>query len=125
MVVREQPYKRASVDPFWWSLFAAGGTVAALLVPIHILIHGIAVPAGLAPEPAGGYERMRALIQSPWVRLYLFILISLPLFHWAHRFRFLLEDLGLHRGRAILAVLCYGAAVVVTLVTIWVLVRAG
>jgi fumarate reductase subunit D len=125
MVEPQRYYKRSAAEPFWWSLFAAGGTVAAFLVPIHILIHGIAAPTGLAPESAVAYERMRALIQSPWVRLYLFILISLPLFHWAHRFRFLLEDLGLHRGRAILAVLCYGAAVVVTLVTIWVLVRAG
>jgi fumarate reductase subunit D len=125
MVEPQRFYKRAASDPFWWSLFAAGGTVAAFLVPIHILIHGIAAPVGLMPESAVAYERMRALIQSPWVRLYLFFLISLPLFHWAHRFRFLLEDLGLHRGRAILAVLCYGAAVVLTAVTIGVLVRAG
>jgi fumarate reductase subunit D len=124
MVERKRPYKRTPADPFWWSLFAAGGTVAALLVPIHILIHGIALPAGLVPESATSYERMRALLQSPWVRLYLFVLITLPLYHWAHRFRYLLEDLGLRRGQEILAVLCYGTAVVVTLLTAWALIRA-
>jgi succinate dehydrogenase subunit D len=116
--------RRATADPFWWSLFAAGGTVAALFVPIHILVHGILLPVGLVPEAAVSYERMRALLQSPWVRLYLFFLISLPLFHWAHRFRFLLEDLGLRRGQTAVAVLCYGTAIVVTLLTVWVLIRA-
>jgi fumarate reductase subunit D len=124
MAEQKKPYKRTPADPFWWSLFAAGGTVAALFVPIHILIHGIALPAGLVPESAVSYERMRALLQSPWVRLYLFVLITLPLYHWAHRFHYLLEDLGLHRGKGVIAVLCYGAAVVVTLVTAWALIRA-
>ena len=32
------------------------------------------------------------LFSHPLVRLYCFVLISLPLFHWAHRFRFTLVD---------------------------------
>src|SRR5262245_38260138 len=124
MAGQKRAYRRAPADPFWWSLFAAGGTVAALLVPIHILIHGIAVPAGLVPEEAVSYERMRALLHSPWVRLYLFVLISLPMFHWAHRFHYLLEDLGVRRGQGLVAALCYGAAIVVTLLTAWALIRA-
>ncbi len=33
-----------------------------------------------------------ALVRSPLARVYLFILCSFPLFHWAHRFRFTLYD---------------------------------
>jgi fumarate reductase subunit D len=41
--------------------------------------------------------------------------ISLPLFHWAHRFRYILEDLGGKPLRSIIAVACYGSAMVGTL----------
>ena len=39
-----------SNEPIWWSLFAAGGMVAALLVPITVILTGIAVPAGWISE---------------------------------------------------------------------------
>ena len=35
-----------SAEAFWWSLFSAGGMVVALLVPIHVVLTGIAVPLG-------------------------------------------------------------------------------
>jgi fumarate reductase subunit D len=111
---------RKTSEPFWWGLFSVGGVIAAFLVPIHLFIHGLAVPLGwMSPSPA----RMAALVHHPLVKLYLFVLIAVPLYHWAHRFRFILEDLGLHGLRAPIAVLCYGAAVLGTLATIWVLVR--
>jgi len=107
-------------EPFWWGLFSAGGVVAAFLVPVHLIVHGLAVPLGwVSLSPA----RMAALAAHPVVKLYLFVLIALPLYHWAHRFRFILEDLGLHGLRAPIAVLCYGAAVLGTVLTIWVLLR--
>jgi len=53
----------------------------------------------------------------------LFVLIALPLYHWAHRFRFVLEDLGLHGLRMPLAVLCYGSAILGTVATLVVLIR--
>ncbi len=107
-----------SNEPFWWILFSVGGVVAAFLVPVHLVIFALAVPLGwVSLDPA----RMLALLSHPIVRLYLFVLIALPLFHWAHRFRFLLEDLGLHGLRMPLAVLCYGSAIVGTVATLWVL----
>ncbi|MBI3912550.1 MAG: fumarate reductase subunit D [Armatimonadetes bacterium] len=110
-------------EPFWWSLFAAGGVVAAFLVPIHVLLEGIVGPLG-GPTPAADYDRMHAWLASPFTRVYLFVLISLPLFHWAHRFRFTLADLGLSRFGAWLAVLCYGAAIVGTALAAWLLITA-
>jgi fumarate reductase subunit D len=64
---------------------------------------------------------MLELLAHPLVKLYLFVLIALPLYHCAHRIRFVLEDLGLHGLRALLAVLCYGGAIVGTVATAWVL----
>lgn len=110
-----------SNEPIWWSLFSAGGVVAAFLIPIHILLLGLAGPLGLLPGGVLSYDRMAALISHPIVRLYCFVLISLPLFHWAHRFRFTLIDLGIRGIDMLIAVVCYGAAIVGTLMAAQVL----
>jgi fumarate reductase subunit D len=107
-----------SNEPIWWSLFSAGGVVAALLIPIHIFLTGIAWTLGLLPEQALEYSRVQALLSHPIARLYCLVLISLPLFHWAHRFRFTLLDLGLHGGKTLVAVLCYGAAIAATVASV-------
>jgi fumarate reductase subunit D len=109
---------RKTSEPFWWLLFAAGGMVAALLVPVHLLVHGLAVPLGWTSI---SHARMLALAGHPLVKLYLFAMIALPLYHWAHRFRFILEDLGLRGLRTPIAILCYGTAVLGTVATLWVL----
>jgi len=98
------------LTPFLWTLFSAGGTVAAFLFPVHLLLLGVAFPLGWVEAPS--YEAFRLLLQHPVTRLYLFVLISLPLFHWAHRFRYTLYDgLQLYHLTVFIAVLCYGAAV--------------
>lgn len=110
-----------SNEPIWWSLFSAGGVVAAMLMPIHIILTGIAGPLGLLPAAAMDYSHWQALLENPLVRLYCFVLISLPLFHWAHRFRFTVIDLGLHGMKTLIAALCYGAAIAGTLASALVL----
>ncbi len=109
-------------EPFWWSLFAAGGAVAAFLAPVQIFLTGIVAAQGWAGE-SFAYARVLALASHPLSRLYLFVLISLPLFHWAHRFRFTLVDLGVRAERGPVAVACYGAAVAGTIVAALVLIR--
>ncbi len=111
-----------STEPFWWSLFAAGGVIAAFLAPVQILLTGIVAPLGWA-RGAFEYQHIFTLIAHPLTKLYLFVLISLPLFHWAHRFRFTLIDLGVKGGRRAVAVTCYAAAVVGTVLTIVVLAK--
>ncbi|MGH7960925.1 MAG: fumarate reductase subunit FrdD [Candidatus Binatia bacterium] len=110
-----------SNEAFWWSLFSAGGVVAALLVPIHIVLTGIAFPLGWVSEQAFGYERMRALVSHPLTKLYLFVLIALPFFHCAHRIRHTLYDTGWREYQTPIAVLCYGAAIIGTVTTVVVL----
>ena len=109
-----------TIEPLWWSLFSAGGVVAAFLVPVHLFLFGLAIPLGWVSV---SHARLLALVGQPVVKLYLFVLIALPLYHWAHRFRFILEDLGLHGLRIPLAVLCYGSAIVGTVGTLVVLIR--
>jgi fumarate reductase subunit D len=106
---------------FWWGMFAVGGMVAALLVPVHILIQGVLGPLGIVPVVSNRYETLAAAVANPLVKLYLFVLLSLPLFHTAHRLRYLILDLGVHGGRSVVAVLLYGAAVLGTLVAGYVL----
>ena len=106
-----------SNEPFWWSLFSAGGVIAAFFMPITILLTAIAVPAGAISE-----EGLRQLAGHPLTRLYLFVLISLPMFHWAHRFRYVAVDLGFKRISSILPIVSYGTAIVVTLLALFFLV---
>ena len=115
-------YKIDTIEPFWWALFMAGAGVVGMLLPIHILVQGILVPVG-AVSSADFARRLVNLLGNPIVRLYLLVLLSLPLFHWAHRFRYFLFDLGIHGGRMVLAWLCYGAAVIGTILAAATLIR--
>ncbi len=107
--------QRIRMEPFLWSLFSAGGVVAAFLIPVHLFLFGIAFPLGWLEAP--GYEKMLALVRHPAARIYLFILCSLPLFHWAHRFRYTLYDgLQIKHLNELINSFCYGGAVVGTAV---------
>jgi fumarate reductase subunit D len=107
-----------SNEPFLWALFGAGGMVAALLMPITILITSVLLMCNVVSA-----EKLLGLCRNPVVRLYLFVLISLPLFHWAHRFRFTLVDLGLKAAKGPIAILCYGSALAGTVIAAFVLLR--
>ena len=101
------------ITPLLWLLFSAGGTVAAFLFPIHLFFTGWPFPLGWLEPPS--YEFLHGLAALPVTRLYLFVFVSMPLFHWAHRFRYTLYDgLQLKHLTALIAVLCYGAAVLGT-----------
>jgi len=120
--------ERASSRPalthlFWWFMFAQGGVIAAILLPVHILFQGILGPLGIVKvaEPND-----LSLLGNPIVKLYLLVLIAAPFFHFAHRLRYLLVDFGVPAARKVPAqVIFYGGAVVVTLVTIYVLLTTA
>ncbi|HEX2037236.1 MAG TPA: fumarate reductase subunit FrdD [Chloroflexota bacterium] len=122
MAAREQVAKArpAMSHAFWWGLFAVGGMVAAVLVPVHILLQGVLGPLGV-PVVSNREETFAAAVAHPLVKLYLFVLISLPFFHAAHRLRYFVFDLGVRGAPGVVASLCYGAAVVGTLVTAYIL----
>ena len=107
-----------SNEPIWWSLFSAGGMVAAMIFPILIIITGILIPFGLAGDNPLNYERIHtAVAHNNYVKLIFFIVISLPLFHWAHRFRFTLVDVGLKSISTLISIICYGGAIAGTIIS--------
>ena len=112
---------RRHIEPFWWALFSSGGTLAALFLPVLIFIMGIAIPLEWIESP--GYKKLFVLVSNLPIRVFLFSLISLSLFHWAHRFRFTLYDgLQLKHLNRLIAVLCYGSAITGTMMTGYILI---
>ncbi|HZS05389.1 MAG TPA: fumarate reductase subunit FrdD [Blastocatellia bacterium] len=113
------PAKRSN-EPFLWSLFSSGGMIAALLLPVMLFLFGVAFPLGWIAEP--GYRNLLELFRNPIVKLGLFVMCSLPLFHWAHRFRFTLYDgLQIKHLNELIFLICYGGAVAGTLLAAWLL----
>ena len=111
-------------EPFYWLLFTGGGGVSAFLFPVHIVILGIAWAAGWLPDDVLSYERVLDLVQNPLIKIYLFALIVLPLFHAAHRIRYgIRHELRVEENKHIVASACYGAAYAGTALTLWVLLR--
>lgn len=101
------------IEPLLWTLFSAGGVVAAFLMPVQLFLTGLAIPLGLLKSP--DYETIHSLVGMPLTRVYLFVLCSLPLFHWAHRFRYTLYDgLQIKHLNELINVFCYGGAIVGT-----------
>ncbi len=96
------------IEPFLWLLFSAGGVMAAVFLPILIVLFGLAIPLGwVQPD----YDHLYAVVSHWLTRLVVLGLFVLMLFHWAHRFRFTLQHgLQLARLERPLAVLCYGGA---------------
>lgn len=110
---------------FYWFMFAQGGVIAALLVPVHVLVQGILGPLQLVPVVDRHYDTWVLVLGNPLVKLYLLVLIAFPFFHFAHRIRYFAVDIGLHAAKGKVAqVIFYGGAVVVTLVTIWILLSS-
>ena len=104
---------KGSNEPMLWVLFSAGGGVAALLIPILLLLYGLAFPLGVLEVPS--YQRTLALVSHPLTRLAVFALCLLALFHWAHRFRYTLYDgLQIKHLNEVIFVVCYGGALVGT-----------
>jgi fumarate reductase subunit D len=118
--------KPAFAHLVWWFLFAQGGVIAAILIPVHVLVQGILGPLGIVPVIDRHYDTWVRVLSNPLVKLYLLVLIALPFFHFAHRLRYLLVDFGVPAAKSVPAqVIFYGGAVVVAVVTIWVLLTTA
>ena len=107
-------------------MFAQGGIIAAILIPVHVLVQGILGPLGFVPVVDRHYDTWIGILGNPIVKLYLLVLIAFPFFHFAHRLRYLLVDLGVPAAKGVPAqVIFYGGAVLVTLFTIWLLLTTA
>ena len=99
-----------------WGLFAAGGTIAAFLFPaliaLFLLVAADRVPEGLQ------YASINAFAAGWFGKLVLFFVISLALWHAAHRLRVVFHDFGVRKD-TVVARAVYFVATLGTLLTAW------
>ena len=113
---------RRRITPLVWLMFSGGGVVAAVFLPILILVFGLAAPLGWI-DPS--YAHLRAVVGNPVTFVVLLGLFVLMLVHSAHRFRYTLYD-GLQLKRKLLiALLCYGGAAAASISSLVVLLSLG
>ena len=103
-----------SKEAFWWSLFSAGGVLAALFLPAIILVTGLILPFFSGQDVDAVNGRLHAFLSMWWVRGLIFVVVFLSLFHCFHRIRHILMDLGLRHASTTLSFCCYGSAVIGT-----------
>ncbi len=105
--------KRATLEPLLWLLFSAGGVVAALLIPVLLLLFGVAFPLDWLPPPR--HTHMLTVLGNPLSQVTIFVSCTLLLFHSAHRVRFTLYDgLQIKHLNELIVLLVYGAVLVGT-----------
>lgn len=106
---------------FFWFMFAQGGGLAALVLPVHILVQGILGPLGIVKVVDRHYDTWINLLGNPLVKLYILALIAFSFFHFAHRLRYFFVDIGVPAARGMVAqAIFYGGATLVTLVTLYI-----
>ena len=99
------------VEPLLWILFSAGGVIAAMLVPVLLVLFGLAFPLGWLAVPS--HAHVLSVFAHPLSRITVFLLCTLSLFHWAHRFRYTLYDgLMLKHLTIPIVIFTYGSALV-------------
>jgi fumarate reductase subunit D len=108
------------VEPLLWLLFSGGGVLAAVFLPVLLLLFGLAFPLGWITPPDHGH--LLAVASHPLTLLFLLVLLPMSLIHSAHRFRYTVQH-GLLPGQAKkpIAALCYGGAVVGAVASVYVL----
>ena len=104
----------------FWSLFAAGGTLTAFLFPVMALI--VLIAAHGNPPAIMGFEQMQGLLANWFGKLVALGIVSLALWHSAHRLRTALHGLGL-RADNLVALAGYGIALLGTVVTAYYLLQ--
>ena len=115
---------RRSREPILWVLFGGGGMMAALFLPVLLVVLFIASPLELVELVT--FDELQRLVRHPLMRLGLFGFVFLCFFHWAHRFRYTLYDgLQLSHLAQLIAVLTYGIATALTAAGAYVLWGLG
>jgi fumarate reductase subunit D len=107
---------KRSNAPFFWLLFGAGGMLSALLGTMLVFITGIAVPLGWPlRSDLLVHQRVLPMAQHWLGKGFLFAVIALFAWHAVHRIFHSLHDLGIPI-KAPAKIVCYGSALLITLI---------
>jgi len=109
--------KVPSHKPLVWLPFAVGGTFAAVLLPVVILLTtGLVLPGATAYGAAHGFA-------ANWLaKIVIFGVVLLPTWHAAHRLRVTAFDFGIRADTAV-SWLVYGGAALLSVLTVVFLLR--
>jgi len=105
---------------FVWGLFAAGGTVSSFVFPVLIVLF-LLVALGKVPDGLQ-FEKIYAFAANWAGKAGLFVVISLSLWHAAHRLRVVFHDFGVRMDKAV-ANAVYLVAIIGTVMTAFYLYR--
>ncbi len=119
--------RRPALDHlFFWFMFAQGGVLTALLIPVHVLVQGILGPLDLVPVVDRHYDTWVNVLGNPLVKLYILVLVFFAFLHFAHRLRYLLVDLGVKQAKSLPAqAVFYGGALLITAVAAWIVLTTA
>ena len=96
-----------SNKPIIWGLFAAGGELASLFVPVLIVLTLLAA-TGHVPDRFG-YEKLYAYASHWFGKISIFTVLFLLLWSQAHRLRITFFDFGV-RADVLIATVVYSIA---------------
>jgi fumarate reductase subunit D len=116
---------KRSREPVFWSLFGAGGMLAALCGCALVFVTGIGVPLDwLMPADLMRFETIQAFARQAIGKLIIFAVIVLFLWHATLRILLLLHDFGLGGGPAT-RLIGNGLALLATVITAYLLLSLG
>lgn len=99
-----------------WFLFAGGGTATAFILPVIVVITACYAFFGGFTD-ALSYDTLHGFISNWLVRIIVFGVLFLTLWHAAHRLRVVAHDFGI-RADTPVAIVVYGLAAIGTVATI-------
>ena len=110
--------KPKNMKSIYWSLFAAGGMIAALVLPTLVAILSLLLPMELVGNPATFSDTVSPLFHNAFVDILMVGVLFLMLWHTAHRFYYVLHDFHIHVGIKTRYAL-YAVVIVCSLVTLF------
>ncbi len=112
---RRENLRPAYAHSFWWFMFGNGGAIAAIFLPVIILVSGVLGPLG-APSWMKDSNHFAWVLGNPLVKLFLLVICFLTFVHSAHRLIALVIDLGVRGDKRLIGYGFYGLAILLTVV---------
>lgn len=104
-----------------WLTFTLGGFIAAIFVPIIILINNLGPGIGALSPEIVSYNSMIARL-GPLARIFFLIVVVASIYHGMHRFKFILLDIGFLKYKTSIYLVVYAIIVISAMAAIYSLI---